>query len=347
MSLRFPVDGLIDFGVAILRAAGLPEVPARAVAEGLVDGDLLGHTTHGLALLPGYAGELVSGAMEREGGPLRIAGFGAVETWDGRRLPGVWLTKQALETAVAHAANCGLGAVAIRRSHHIACLATFLEQPARQGYVILVFSSDPGSATVAPFGGMRGVLSPNPVAVGIPASPDPVLIDISTSITTNGLCARLREEGARLPHPWLLTREGQPTGDPAVLETGGTILPVGGLDHGHKGFALSLLVEALTQGLSGYGRADMPKDWGASVLVLALAPQAFGSPKEFQRQIGWTLAACRDSAPRPGQTVRVPGELALARKREAIEQGAELHPKVIEAIGAVASRFGVPPPRSS
>ena len=40
------------------------------------------------------------------------------------------------------------------------------------------------------------------------------------------------------------------------MKRGGAILPIGGLVHGHKGFGLSLLVEALTQGLSGYGRAD-------------------------------------------------------------------------------------------
>ena len=43
----------------------------------------------------------------------------------------------------------------------------------------------------------------------------------------------------------------------------GALLLAGGLDHGHKGYGLALMVEALTQGLSAYGRADDETGWGA------------------------------------------------------------------------------------
>ena len=46
-----------------------------------------------------------------------------------------------------------------------------------------------------------------------------------------------------------MTAAGEATDDPNVLKHGGSILPIGGLDHGHKGYALALLVEWLTQGL--------------------------------------------------------------------------------------------------
>ena len=92
------------------------------------------------------------------------------------------------------------------------------------------------------------------------------------SITTAGMsrarpCARQALAGQ-----WLIDADGMPTDDPVALEARGSILPIGGVDNGHKGFGLSLLVEALTQGLAGYGRADKPSDWGAGVLVLAFAP---------------------------------------------------------------------------
>src|SRR3712207_9277250 len=102
---------------------------------------------------------------------------------------------------------------------HIACLAAFLEEPARQGYLVLVLSSDPSAALVAPYGGTTPVFSPNPIAAGIPAEPMPILIDISASITTAGLSARSRAEGTRLPGQWLLTADGQPTDDPNALRT--------------------------------------------------------------------------------------------------------------------------------
>ena len=39
--------------------------------------------------------------------------------------------------------------------------------------------------------------------------------------------------------------------------------PLGGSDVGYKGFGLSLLVEALTAAMTGFGRADAPRVSGA------------------------------------------------------------------------------------
>jgi LDH2 family malate/lactate/ureidoglycolate dehydrogenase len=339
---RYQPAELRKFAEIILRRAGLSDEPAAVVADGLVEADLFGHTTHGLGLLADYVEEIANGGMETAGRPDVLARFGAIETWDGRRLPGIWTTKLAVDTAVKAAETFGLGAVAIRRSHHIACLATFLEEPARKKFLTIIFSSDPSAELVAPFGGTRPVLTPNPVAAGIPAMPNPILMDVSTSITTAGLCARARKEGGRLPHPWLLTAEGEASDDPNVLARGGSILPIGGLDHGHKGYALSLLVEALTQGLSGFGRAEQPEEWGAAVFVLAIAPQAFGPAGDFERELNWIVEACHASPPRSKSApVRLPGELALQLKVKSLAQGISLHPSVLRSLKDLAASQSV------
>lgn len=78
----------------------------------------------------------------------------------------------------------------------------------------------------------------------------------------------------------------RPTTRWLVAEPLGTLLPTGGQDHGHKGYALALLVEALTQGLSAYGRADGETGWGASVFVQVMDPAAYGGAAGFIRQTG-------------------------------------------------------------
>ena len=115
-------------------------------------------------------------------------------------------------------------------------------------------------AGVAPFGGRKAVYTPDPFADGIPTDGDPILIDISACITTNGLANRMKREGKRFPGVWALDAAGTPTDDPAAFlaDPPGTLLPTGGTDHGHKGYGLALMVEALTQGLGGFGRADGP-----------------------------------------------------------------------------------------
>ena len=329
----------------LLETTGLPAEPAKVVAAGLVEGDLYGHSTHGLALLPDYVEELESGAMEREGAPQVVADAGAIALWDGRRLPGVWITQLAVADSIRRAEKLGLGGVAIRRSHHIACLAAFLEEPARNGYLILVISSDPSARHVAPYGGLKPVMTPNPIAAGIPRDPDPILIDVSMSTTAAGVVARHKALGKKLPGQWLLDGKGQATDDPSALGNGGSILPIGGVDNGYKGFGLSLLVEALTQSLAGFGRADGPTEWGAGVCVLAFAPSKLAGNDAFRHQTNWLAEAClSQESIDPSRPIRLPGQLALERKRQAMREGLVLPEIVFDRLKALSERKGMPLP---
>ncbi len=337
-------QSLRAFATAALIKAGMSDAQAQATARGLVEADLYGHTTHGLQLLADYVEEIENGTMVVDGRPEAISDHGAVACWDARRLPGLWTTSLAVTEAMERAERFGIGAIALRRSHHIACLAAFLEEPARAGHLILVLSSDPGESKVAPFGGVTPVLMPDPIAAGIPHRPDPILIDVSTSITTMGMVGRSRNEGRKLGGKWLQDSQGSATDDPNVIANGGSMLPVGGHDHGHKGFGLGLLVEALTQGLGGYGRADKPTDWGAGVTVLAITPSRFAGTDAFLRQMDFTADLCLGSKPRdPASPVRLPGQLAVKKKREAERDGVALHPGIGEKLAALATRLGVPP----
>lgn len=344
---RYSFESLGVFAQALLTATGLSTDKAAAVADILVEGDLMGHSTHGLALLGGYLGELESGKMAREGDPMVVADAPAAVTWDGRRLPGPWLVLKAMELASERARRCGTGTVVIRRSHHIACLAAYLKRATDQGLLMLLTSSDANSASVAPFGGLDPVFTPNPISAGIPTDSLPVLTDISTSATTNGLTNRLHREGGRLPAAWVIDGQGRPTDDPAVLfsEPKGTILPLGGIDSGHKGYGLTLLVEALTGGLAGHGRADPREGWGATVFLQIIDPRAFAGIDAFTRQTGAVTQQCRASRPaRAGIPVRTPGEKGLALADEQREEGVVLYPSIMPSLAPWAQKLGVAMP---
>lgn len=347
MPVRHAASALIDFARQLLERAGLEAEKARVVAEILVEGDLLGHTTHGLALLPAYLTELEKDGMTKSGEPEVLADFPAAITWDGRRLPGPWLTVRALELAAGRAKVIGTCAISIRRSHHIACLAAYLRPVTEQGLMVILTSSDAFTSSVAPFGGRREVFTPNPLAAAWPTDGDPVIIDVSMSITTNGLTKRLHTEGKRFPGLWALDAEGRPTDDPAALYANppGTLLPMGGVDHGHKGYAFALLVEALTGGLAGHGRAEPKEGWGATVMAQVFDPKCFGGAENFKRQTSFVAAACRNNPPRPGfERVRLPGEAGLRRRTEQLERGVELYPGILPALVPWAEKLGVDAP---
>jgi L-lactate dehydrogenase len=344
---RPAASSLISFAQALLEAAGMPPDKAHAVADILVDGDLMGHTTHGLQLLPSYLREIESKSMQVEGEPQVISESPATLTWDGRRLPGPWLVLQAMAAATTKARQCGTGTVVIRKSHHIACLASFHRRATDQGLMMVLASSDANSASVAPFGGLEPVFTPNPISVGIPTPGLPIVTDISTSATTNGLTNRLHAECGKLPAPWLIDGHGQASDDPAVLfkEPKGTILPLGGLDSGHKGYGLSLMVEALTGGLAGFGRADPKQGWGATVFLQVIDPAAFGGSDAFLRQMGEVARQCHASRPAdPQRPVRLPGEKGFLLAQRQREEGVTLHPGVLEALAPWAEKLKVAMP---
>jgi len=344
---RYRVDDLRKFALDLTAHAGLRADIARDVVEILLEADLLGHTTHGLALLAPYLEELAEGRMAKDGEPKVRSRHRAVEMWDGERLPGPWLTLRALDRATAMARVCGTGTIVIRHSHHIACLAAYLPRITGQGLVAIIESSDPMVAAVVPHGGITPFITPNPIAAGLPTSGDPILIDVSTSITSMGFAHQQRLAGKSLPGPWLIDALGNATADPAVLfgESKGALLPLGGIDAGHKGFALALLVEALTAGLAGHGRADPAAGWGGTVFVQVLDPEAFGGLAAFKRQMDALADAAHNSKPRPGvDRVRLPGERGLQRRREQTAHGVALYPAIMPALAPWAQKYGIAVP---
>ena len=346
MNARYPAAALCGFARALLERGGLAADRAADVADILVEGDLMGHTTHGLQLLGPYLGALESGGLTAAGEPTVLADRGGAITWDGRFLPGPWLVLRAMDAAFARVAEHGVVTVVIRRSHHIACLQAYLPRATGRGLVMLLMSSDPATGSVAPHGGIAGRFTPNPIAAGFPTEGLPVLIDISASTTTNGLVTRLNRagKGERLPGLWLVDNAGNPTDDPAAFAATppGAILPLGGTDLGHKGFGLGLLVEALTSALGGYGRADGEKRWGASVFMQIIDPSAFGGRESFARESGWLAAACRATPVKTGNPpVRMPGERGLKLRAQQLVDGVGLHPETMPALVPWAERLGV------
>lgn len=343
-SKRYSAQALCEFAAGLLDAAGMDHDKSRVVAEILVEGDLLGHDTHGLQLLALYLADIEKGELATSGQPRVVADLPAAVAWDGNRLPGTWLTAKAVDLACERALTQGTCTITISRGHHIACLAAYLKRATDKGMMLLIAASAQELQTVAPHGGRAAVLTPNPIAAGWPTNGDPVMLDVSMSITTNGMVARLNAEGGRLPGKWLIDASGNATDDPSVMteQPQGALLPIGGVEYGHKGYAMALLVEALTMGLSGHGRAEQIEGWTNETFVQVLNPELFGGRKAFLRQMTWLADACRNAQPRPGvERVRLPGETGLRKREQQLRDGVELRSSILPVLEPWASKLAV------
>lgn len=344
---RYRADELVIFATALLERAGLARDRARTVADVLVEADLLGHDTHGLDQLAGYLQQIEDGLLATSGDPEVISDFGAALTWDGHRLPGQWLVKQAIGEARNRILSHPTVTIAIGHGQHVGCLQAFLKPVTDAGLIILLMSSDPSAGGVTPHGGVDPRLTPNPLAAGFPTDGDPILIDISSSTTTNAMNKRRLARGERLPGPWLVDANGNATDDPRVLagDRPGAMLPLGGIELGHKGFALALIVEALTSGLAGHGRSEKPTPWTASIFVQLIDPECFGGRDAFVREMQHVADLCHSTPVAPGNPpVRLPGERALSRRRRQIQEGIDLTHTIVPALTPWAQRFGVAMP---
>ena len=345
MTPAFDIPALEAFAQALYVAAGMDADKARSVARLQVLTDAMGRRTHGLAMAPLYLAEIRKGGMRASGTPQVVRDNGISVVWDADYLPGLWLMEQAIDTLMPRAAQHGMAAIAVRRTHHIGCLAALVKQAADRGFVALVANSEPAGQRVAPFGGTEALFTPDPIAFGYPGTPNPVLVDICASITTTSMTRQKVAQGELFEHPWLLDAQGVPTRDPAVLEhtdPRGSLQLLGGQEYGHKGFGLALMIEALSQGLSGHGRKDAPKRWGGNVFVQVIDPALFAGAGAFTEQMDYLSDRCRANRPiDASRPVRVPGDQAARGVAEAEARGIAFDDMTWQALAGWAKDLSV------
>lgn len=348
---RIEQDALAAFAQALLTGAGMEADKAAATAAVLVEGDMIGHDTHGVGLLPWYIDELAAGRMAGSGTYDVVTDRGASFVWNGNSLPGAWLLTEALDLACIRAREFGVVTGVIGNAHHTCALSAFMRRVTERGLIVQMNVSNPAASRVAPYGGTRPVLTPNPIAAGFPTSADPVLIDVSCSITTTTMTQTLAARGERFPEAWALTAAGEPTDDPReVTERGGSMMPLGGALKGHKGYGLGLMVELLGQGLSGRGRANTPAGpLAQSAYLQVIDPEAFAGLEAFTAQSDHLAEACRSNPPAVGNAgpVRVPGDAAATKRRRALAEGVPVADALWQRLAAMAAVAGITVPAAS
>ncbi len=335
----------------IFERLGLEGDERQVVVERLMEASLSGYHSHGVMRITMYAEGIRAGNMI-PGASLDILGE-TVSTVhiDANKGMGPWTATEAMKRAVGKAEATGIGCASVFNANDVARLGSYVEGPARDGYVALLMTNDAGgNPCVAPWGATSPLMSTNPMAVGIPReSGDPILIDISTGVSSEGRVKMLRNRNQPVPEGWLIDGEGQPTIDPeAYFATPkrASLLPLGSLIAGHKGFALSILVDVLTGGLSGAGCSGrFPDDADQNALfILVIDPDKFVSRHAFSAEVDRLVESIKGARKAPGvDEIRVPGDGARRERQRQLEQGMEIDPPVWSAIQGIMAELGIDP----
>ena len=142
--------------------------------------------------------------------------------------------------------------------------------------------------------------------------------------------------GQKFDFNCLLTSEGIPSNDPLeVRDKSGTVLPVGGMEYGHKGYGLALAVDMLSGVLSGGSYSSLvrsqffepEKPSGICHYFIGVDPDKLIGLELFQDRLedycNWIK---EQPIINPKVPVRVPGERAAEAFAENIDKGILVDP---------------------
>lgn len=339
-----PHDKLETFAADLLEAGGFAADEAKITAKSLILSNLMGHDSHGIVRVREYNEDLKNG-ITASGADLKIL----TETEnsihaDAQSGLGQVQMPRLLARLFAKAANTAIVTGALVNCGHAGRLGEWAEAAAEKGYLAFMAVNDNGLyQLVAPHGGIEPRTSTNPIAFACPLKDGDIFsLDLSTSATAMGKVRLAYLSGQKLPEGLIQDHDGNPTTDPAALinEPKGSILPFGG----HKGFALSMMVDLLVSGLSGGFMPPAPG--GAKAAnngVIALwNPAFFAGAAHMQNEAEKYLAHVRGAKPRDSaHPVRLPGERARAALKDRLKHGVPFDKGFAEKLSRYAERLGV------
>jgi hydroxycarboxylate dehydrogenase B len=333
---------------AVFERAGCAPGEAGVLAAHLVLANLVGHDSHGVIRLREYLPWLAEGKVCANRAATVVHETPISLLVDGDLGFGQVVGEAALDLAIAKTLGTGMAILGLRNTGHVGRVGHFAERAAARGLVSLHFVNTTGfGVLVAPVGGREARLSANPLAIGVPRGDDPPLVlDISTASIAEGKIKVARNAEKPLPPGAVVDAQGRPTTDASAFygPPRGAILPFGG----HKGYALSVMIEAMAGALSGAGcTSDAPERKAALVnnmTSILIRPDVLGAGESIADELRAFEAWLKSATPtEPGAVVLVPGELERRTRAERERQGIPIDGTTLVELADAAGRFGLDP----
>jgi len=328
------VEDAAEAAVTALVVAGVPASAARVQAELLVDAESRGLPSHGLLRLPRLVRRLHNGVAD--------GATTGVHTWrseafldvDGKNGLGPVVACAALDALSDRVRRTGVACAAIRSNNHLGALAWYVRAVAERGQAAIALTTS--EAIMHPYGGRTAMIGSNPLAIGVPATPRPIVLDMATAVVSMGKVHDYANRGADLEPGWAKDHQGEPTLD-ATAAKDGSIAPFGGAKGYGLGLALESLVASLTDSETGTrvaGTLDSTRPSNKGDLFIVAEVASARATARVSSYLDEVRAAPRADENVP---VSVPGDRSAERRRRAAVDGIEIADQVWRDIVALAA----------
>ncbi|MDG4666142.1 Ldh family oxidoreductase [Mycobacterium sp. 236(2023)] len=342
---RLGVDTLTEFAAAVLCAVDVLPEHAAVTATRLVEADVRGRTGHGLIRLPSYVARVRAGGVNIRPDIVIRHQTSVSALVDGDNGLGQVVMTRATELAISKAGESGLAWVGTVHSNHAGAAGLYAQMAADAGMIGMYFAVANANG-MPPWGGTNPLLGTNPIAIAIPAQPNPFVLDIATTAASHGTIKVAAQSGSPMPVGWVNDAQGNPITDPARAHEG-FLLPMGG----YKGAGLTIAIGLLAGVLNGaaFGEAVVdhrqdsvtPTNTGQAILVLRA--DLFRPQGEVLADLSHHLDALRTSGTIDGGLVRLPGDASATTRATNEERGIELPPTLADDLDRLGLDLGVGP----
>ena len=183
----------------LLVRRGLSQQEAVLVASDYLSAEMRGKTTHGVAK---FIKELDHMAEDR-GKPEVVVDKGSLVLVDANGEIGQLAAMFCADILISRVMKHGIAAVGMRNAKRYGALYPWAEMIARNNFIGIVTNTCEPAGT--PYGASSPILGSNPIAIGIPTSQDPIIMDMATTETAMSLIWECMLERKLLPEEIFLT----------------------------------------------------------------------------------------------------------------------------------------------
>jgi LDH2 family malate/lactate/ureidoglycolate dehydrogenase len=353
---KYPASHLREFSIQVFLHFGVSSKDAEQAADVLGLSDLRGIDSHGVARLHTYFDMLTLQKINPKPNIKIVRDKKSVCTVDGDNGLGLVVGPKANEIAMDKAAQHGSGWVSVCNTNHYG-IASYYSFKALERDLI-GWSMTNTTKLVAPLWGAERMLGTNPISIAFPGLKNlPIVIDLATSAAAYGKIEIAKRKGVPIPKGWIINSEGEMTTDPNDMINGGALLPLGSERElgGHKGYALSAMVDILTSVLSGANwgpfappfalRQEIPSrsvGKGIGHFFGAMEIDGFMDVTEFKKRIDEWIDVFRNTKPVQGKSVLIPGDPEHQEEAIRRKEGIPLLPAVVSDLLDISKQTGIP-----
>ena len=233
---------------------GLSQNHANISSNALINAELVGAHTHGLARLKMYCDRINKKVINPKA-KIKIKKISqSISQVDANSSIGFVAADIGIKEAIKNAKKTGIGLVGIKNSGHYGLSGYYAEQAVKKNLIVFCFTNAPPA--IAPHGSKKRLFGTNPICFGSPTtSKVPFILDTSVSEINRGKIRVAAKTGKKIPIGVALDKFGKSTTD-AKKALLGVQLPLGGF----RGSGLAWMIDILSGVMTGANHGGKVKD---------------------------------------------------------------------------------------